>query len=329
MNRPRKKDKHLPRCVHEKHGAFYYVKKNKWMPLGKTLSEALANYAQQVEQPRGGMAGLIDKVLSYIKPTISKNTYDQYRQAAKRLKLILEEFAPDQVMPRHVAEIKVSLSDTPAMSNRILSFLKVVFQYAVEWQMVDVNPCVGIKRHKEGRRERYITDDEYIAIYEQADVRLKSVMEILYLTGQRVSDVLSIKRTDILPTGIEFTQKKTGAKLTCGMTTELQEAIDRALALQGAKEYPTLFVSRYGRVLSYGGLRDTWRVATKNANVKDANIHDLRAKSLTDAKKQGIDATALAGHTTARQTERYIRNRQSPVVSIPKLSPAMRQKIVK
>ncbi|ETF00699.1 integrase [Advenella kashmirensis W13003] len=329
MSRPRKKDKHLPPCVHEKHGAFYYVKKGKWNPIGKTLAEALENYARHVDQPRGGMPALIEKVLTYIKPSLSDNTYDQYRQAATRLNKILAEFAPDQVMTKHVAEIKVSLSDTPAMANRILSFLKVVFQHAVEWQMVDSNPCIGIKRHKEGRRERYITDEEYIAIYDHANIRLKSIMEILYLTGQRISDVLSIRCDDISESGISFTQKKTGAKLTCGMTPELQDAIQRAKALHGRKEYPFLFVSRYGRELTYGGLRDTWREAVKSAGVVDANIHDLRAKSLTDAKKQGIDATALAGHTTARQTERYIRNRQSPVVSIPKLSPALRRKIVK
>lgn len=113
------------------------------------------------------------------------------------------------------------------------------------------------------------------------------------------------------------------------LRTIYKEAIDRAFQLHGDKVYPLLFVSRYGRELTYFGLRDTWRAAVKAARIEDANIHDLRAKSLTDAKKQGIDATALAGHTNARQTERYIRNRQSPVVSISKLSPALRQKIVK
>ncbi len=70
------------------------------------------------------------------------------------------------------------------------------------------------------------------------------------------------------------------------LRTIYKEAIDRAFQLHGDKVYPLLFVSRYGRELTYFGLRDTWRAAVKTAGIEDANIHDLRAKSLTDAKNR-------------------------------------------
>ena len=50
--------------------------------------------------------------------------------------------------------------------------------------------------------------------------------------------------------------------------------------------------------------------------------NDLRAKSLTDAKKQGKNAQALGGHASETMTLRYIRNRETIVAS----SPSIRQK---
>ena len=48
MNRPRKKDRHLPACVFQRHGAIWYVKRGKWTRLGPTsdLAGALAEYAR-------------------------------------------------------------------------------------------------------------------------------------------------------------------------------------------------------------------------------------------------------------------------------------------
>src|SRR5690606_20331182 len=139
-----------------------------------------------------------------------------------------QEFAPHQVMPKHVAALKLDMSDTPNMANRVLSFLRVVFSYAVEWQMVDSNPCIGIRRHEEAKRKRYITDAEFEAIRSHAHPRLKIVVDLLYLTGQRVVDVLTIKRADITDQGILFEQQKTKAKLLVRWTPELKEAVKQA-----------------------------------------------------------------------------------------------------
>ena len=40
-------------------------------------------------------------------------------------------------------------------------------------------------------------------------------------------------------------------------------------------------------------------------------FHDIRAKSITDAEAQGLDPQRLAGHTTAKQTETYLRSKRT------------------
>jgi len=321
MGRPRKSDKHLPPCVYEKHGAYYYVKGGRWTRLAADLPTALAEYARRFDNPKGGMPDLVERVLTYIEPNLSKNTVSQYRIAAARVKEAMGEFAPHQVLPRHVAALKADMANTPNMANRVLSFLRVVFAHAVEWGEADSNPCIGIMRHKEGKRKRYITDDEYAAIYAHANPRLQVIIDILYLTGQRVGDVLKLKQLDLMPEGIQFQQEKTGARLMVRWTPELRAVIERANALNGNVVGMNLFRTRArgGRPPSYGVTRDAWQEAVKAAGIEDAHIHDLRAKSLTDAKRQGKDPKALAGHTNQAMTDRYIRERDMPLVEGPTL----------
>lgn len=316
--RLRKTNQHLPRCVYMRHGSYWYVKAGKWHSLGKDLHAALATYASWIESPAGGTAALIDRVLLHVTPKLAPATVRSYKTAARRLKKMLIEYAPDQVQPRDVAAIKVALGATPNFANRCLSLLRVVFSHALEWQMVATNPCVGIKRHIERKRSRYLSDDELSKIREKAGPRLQAIIDLLYYTAQRVGDVLAIRRNDLTDSGIRFAQGKTGVKLTVGWTPELRAAVERAKILNGNIRALTLFHNRRGRVPDYRTVQLQWDTACQAAGVSDAHIHDVRAKSLTDAKREGSDATALAGHTSARMTDRYIRLRESPVVSGPR-----------
>ncbi|SEI41997.1 Site-specific recombinase XerD [Azotobacter beijerinckii] len=320
--RPRKTDRHLPAKVYQKHGAFYYVHQNKWERLGGTLEEALTAYAKKVQATSSGagMPALIDRVLTQVSPTLKPNTVLQYTAAAERLKDILAEFNPDQVLPRHVAAIKNSMAATPNMGNRVLSFLRAVFTYAVEWQIVDSNPCIGIRRHAEKKRDRYLADEEFQAICAQATENMRVIYQMAYLTAQRINDVLSIRLADITEDGIAFKQQKTDKRLIVKMTPDLADVIARAKALPRSARGLTLFTTkRTCKPVIYETVKQQWRKACERAGVENATLHDIRAKSLTDAKREGKDATKLAGHADPRMTDRYIRLREIDVADGPTL----------
>ena len=125
--RRRMKDRHLPACMYQKHGAYYLVRKNVWTRLGVDYQEALIAYAKAMDpKSQGGMPALIDKVLEHMTPRLALNTVKQYQIAAAKLKETFAEFEPRQVLPKHVALLKMHMADTPNMCNRILSFLRVV-----------------------------------------------------------------------------------------------------------------------------------------------------------------------------------------------------------
>jgi integrase len=310
----------LPPCVYFKHGAYWLVKKGKWTRLGVSLAEALEAYARIVETRKGSMPELIEKVYAYHCRNKAKSTCDQYRQAADRLKEIFKSSDPAQVKSKHVAAIKVSLAATPNMSNRITSFLRTVFTYAVEWQLVESNPCIGVRRHEESKRTRLISDDEWRAIYAQAGPRLRVIMELQYLTGQRINDVLKIRRSQITDEGVTFEQQKTDAKLVIRWSRPLRAAVAAAEALSAGKPPAlTLLRGRYNGAPDYRSVLLQWNEACKAAGVEDARLNDGRAKSATAANSQGLSAQALLGHTTPQHTERYIRDRAGHEAKGPRM----------
>lgn len=319
MNRPRKKDRHLPRCVYAKHGAFWYVKAGKWTKLGTTLIGCLEAYARLYEAPQGGMGKLIDTALEVLKPSLKLSTVKQYEGAAKILKHAFADFSPEQIKPKDVAVFKVARARTPNMANRCLSLLRQVFDYALEQQIpgVEINPAIGIKRHKEAKRTRLISIDEYVAIYAESGPRLQVIEDLLIRTGERIIDVLKIRRADLLEEGIRFQQMKTGAKRVVPWTPELMEVVDRAKVLNGNIRALTLLHGRKGKVPDYRTVKLQWDKACGRAGVTDATLHDLRAVAATWARKQGMNATKLLGHTNSAQTERYLRDKEEVVAEGP------------
>lgn len=307
----------LPPCVYHKHGSYWFVKGGKWTRLGSNLEEALTAHAKMHAAPKGGMVALVNAALPHICRNVKPSTAKQYQHAANILRRKLVQFAPEQVMPRHVAQLKADLANTPNMANRCLSVLRQVFDYALERQLVDSNPAIGIKRHKEAKRTRLLSLEEYAAIYKHAPPRLQVIMDLCIRTGERISDVLKIRRTDLTEEGIRFEQMKTGARRVVPWTAELRAVVDKAKALPGSVRGLTLLCNRRGKAPDYSTVKIQWDTARKAAGVPDARIHDLRAVAATWARKQGKNPTALLGHSSPAQTERYLRDKEEVLAEGP------------
>lgn len=111
------------------------------------------------------------------KPPLKPNTLKQYEAACERLKENFADFEPRKVLQRHVVALKLHMADTPNMSNRVISVLRAVFAYALEQQIVDSNPCIGVRRHLEHKRDRYITHSEFQAICANSSDNMRVIYE--------------------------------------------------------------------------------------------------------------------------------------------------------
>lgn len=318
--RPRKQNRHLPACVYQKHGAYYYVKNNKWTRLGDNLHDALLAYARIVAVPTEGVPSLIEKAMPFILDKVSESTQKQYLYCERLLKEMFAEFTPDQVTHGSVIKMLDMWRHSPSTANRLLTVLKQVFQWALDREMVSRNPCESVRRLSQDSRDRLITPDEYRQIYNEAAPWMQIIMDLCYLTGQRIGDVLVIQHEDLKDEGIYFEQAKTGAKLTVAWTDDLRSVVQRAIEVTAAantRPSPYLIPTRKGTPRAHTNVWRVFKEACRRVQINDVTLHDLRAMSGTEAEKQGQDPSALLGHTDRKTTQIYLRDKSVKVVSGP------------
>lgn len=321
--RPRKQERHLPSCVYHKHGAYYLVKEGKWRRLGSDLHTALLQYATLMALPTDGLPALIDRALPAITAEKSQTTRTQYEYCAKQLKEVFAEFRPEQVNHGVIVQMMDAYSDRKAIANRMLTVLRLTYAWALDRGIVQIDPTVSVKRFTPKSRDRLITPAEYTAIYAQCAPWLQIVMDMCYLTGQRIGDVLKIEYSHLLDEGIFVEQQKTGKKLIVGWTPELRAVVARAKDENTKiKSMRYLLAGRAGKMRLPSNVWRCFKDAANAAGVEDVTLHDLRAMAGTEAERQGFDPTALLGHTDRRTTQIYLRDRNPKVVSGPGRSQA-------
>lgn len=304
--------------MYQKHGAYWYVKGGKWRKIGVDLHSALTEYARIVAAPTDGMPALIDEALPILTRNVSESTRKQYEYCAALLRESFADFYPAQVRHGDVVEMLDGYSDRKALANRLLTVLKLVFQWALDRGRVEANPCVSVKRFAQKSRDRLITPAEYAAIYEKCPPWLQCVMDLCYLTGQRIGDILKIERHHLQDDGIYFEQQKTGKRLVVEWTPDLRAVTDRAASLisEGLRTR-YLIAGRAGNIRLGSNVWRVFKDAAISAGASDVTLHDLRAMSGTDAESQGIDPTALLGHSDTRTTRIYLRDKRPKLVKGP------------
>lgn len=313
----------LPARLHEKHGAFYYVHRNKWRLLSRDYGEALRLYADLIAPKRAGsIPDLIDRGVE--RKVLAANTKKAYQGAAKRLKVAFEAFDAEDFRPTHFYQWITKKQITDSMAQLYRSVMVAAMQLAVEEGLIDQNPMREVKNWSGGCRDRYLTNAEYLAIREKANPTLRAIIAISLQTGQRLGDVLKIKYADLTDEGVYVEQEKSQRKtrMCIAWTPDLQEAIAAAKLMHTSIKGLTLFSTKKGKPLPYSTVRGWWLKATALAGVENGHIHDIRAKTGTDAKKQGLDSMALLGHKSESSHLRYQRNKDIPLVQpLPMVKP--------
>jgi integrase len=202
----------------------------------------------------------------------------------------------------------------PVAANREIALLSHIFARALEWELVDVNPCSGVQRNNEAPRDRYVTDEEFLVVYDAASRLIQIMMGLALLTGQREGDLLQIRVSDLLANGISFQQRKTKRKLIVEWSPALRHVTEQALALPRSTVQSVYLVCQAdGQPYSCSGFKTAWqrhiRTCLQDGKLAERfTFHDLRAKAGSDAEDG-----RLLGHTDPRILERVYK-RKSEVV---------------
>lgn len=342
MGRTRKKDKHLPPRVYQKHGAFYYVRPSgEWVRLGESLPEAMAEWARIVDKPTSAstMNKLFDRYMLEVAPKKAPRTYKDNQNEIKALRAVFGEMRPQDVEPHHVGRfLEVRGDQAPVRANREKALLSHVFTKAMLWNVVKSNPCRGVKRNTERARDTMADMQDLLGFLSVAPDLLRAYVLFKYCVGRRQGEILATRLDQLREDGIHYRNAdrptKRGKQVIIGWTPELREAVALAKALPRPVRGLYLFCTREGQPYTGDGFRSIWQRAMRKAIergvVKERfTEHDLRANAATDAEAQGKSAFKLLAHASRATTEVYLRTRKVETVEAvtpPKLPPKLSNK---
>ena len=320
MGRKRQSRRDLPERVYQKHGAYYFVDAdNKWQKVGKTVSEVYRWYADMVHDDIqiNTMSQIMDRYLGEVLPEKAPSTVRNEERAVKRLREVFGDTKPGDIRPVDIYKYQDTRArkNTKAESNNERRTLSNLFACAVKWGLTDKNPVREVKTLRLKTRDRYITDEEFKQLYEKARPKMKCIMDVAYLTALRKGDILKIKLSDLQDGVLQVVTEKTKKKQSFVVEGVLAEAIARAKALRRNVLSTFLFSDRTGKQMDKNNFANMFDTLKKKCNLADVHFHDIRAKSLTDADRQGLNAQLMAGHKNRAMTDRYIKDRQGDRVT--------------
>lgn len=311
------KGENLPRGLHLKGARYYHVSgttPRKWTPLGSDRARALLEWAKLEGESPDPSVRTFDVVASRYEreviPTKARLTQRDNARELENLRAVFGRVLLDAIKPHHVrAYLDKRGQKAKSRANRERALLSHVFNKAREWGYTDAtNPCQGVKGFSESGRDRYVADDEFLAVYKCADDLLKDAMDLALLTGQRPADVLKIKRTDLHDGALWVRQNKTGTRLGIELVGELASVVKRITERPRKASGIYLIQDTNGQALRHDALRYRFDKARKLAGV-DFQFRDLRAKAATDTGDLAHSQKLLA-HKHREMTEQYVRARK-------------------
>lgn len=258
------------------------------------------------------MNDLFDRYEKECVPKLSARTQKDYKAILRRLRESFGHMDPLAVKPRDVGRF-LDVDKGKVSANRHISVLSAVFSKAVgRWYVHDDlrNPCTGVERNETSPRTRYITNEEFAALYAIVSPSVKIAMELALMTSQRQGDLLKAtwRQIDVTKRLMYFEQGKTGKKLAIRITPRFEELLVRARRIPPMLPRLHLIRRRDGLPYTSEGFKALWQRwmgrALKRGVLKQRfTFHDLRAKCVSDNKS--IEAAMqLAGHTNMAMTRR-------------------------
>ena len=172
-----------------------------------------------------------------------------------------------------------------------------------------VNNCLNVKRFKENKRDRYLSEEEAKRLgkvldrLENKDPYLVGAIRLFYFTGARRSEILSAKWEWIKDNTLMLPDSKTGFKII-PLSEDAQDALKKI-----PKQLDNPYIICGGKPKSHlVEISRSWRRIAKEAELNDFRLHDLRHNFASAAVNQGMSLAlirGMLGHKSVQTTNRY------------------------
>ncbi|MGX1263880.1 integrase/recombinase XerD [Rossellomorea marisflavi] len=261
---------------------------------------------------------------------LSKNTIDSYKRDLKSYSLYIKNVEGmegwNEVSRVNIVQFLGHLGDQGKSSKTVarhVASIRSFHQFLLREKAVEQDPTVHLETPRTERKlPKILSLSEVEALLEAPDattplgMRDKAMLELLYATGIRVSELIGMKLDDLhLNMGFIRCIGKGNKEriIPIGQTAMnvLGDYLEHSrLKLRSGKERDDhLFLNHHGRGMSRQGFWKNLKALQKKANIeKDLTPHTLRHSFATHLLENGADLRAvqeMLGHADISTTQIY------------------------
>lgn len=259
---------------------------------------------------------------------LSENTLQSYHRDLNKYALFLKNNYQlekwDTVTRSHVLQFLYELNDqnkSSATISRALSSIRLFHQFLIRENYTTTDASLHIDSPKKERKLPKILSteevDKLLSLPQDGPFgqRNKAMLEVLYATGLRVSELLSLKLTDLhLTMGFVRCVGKGQKERIVPLGKMAQKAVEIYLnqgrqALLKRKQNEYLFLNHHGAAMTRQGFWKVLKTIALQAEIKkEITPHTLRHSFATHLLENGADLRAvqeMLGHADISTTQIY------------------------
>lgn len=228
--------------------------------------------------------------------------------------------ADSDALAEYIAELRES-GKSVATVSRVIASVKSLYSYMYGKQLLAENPSVGLSPEKSVQKLPQIMSNEEVELLlaqpGNADfkgIRDKAMLEVLYATGIRVSELLDLTVGDVNLTSGFIRCHSRNKERVIPLYPEALKALNEYMVgvrgqMIGTPEEAFLFVNMGGERMSRQGFWKIIKYYQKKADIqKDITPHTLRHSFAAHLLENGADIKAIKemmGHADISSTQIY------------------------
>lgn len=266
----------------------------------------------------------ISEFLSYLELDLnySNNTINSYDNDLKKFDSYFKNKDLLKLNVNDLVKYISTLKDlSPASVSHMISTLKTFYSYFIKIDKIKVNPTDALKSPKLGLHlPEYLTEDEIdklldIKIEDPFSARNKALLELMYATGLRISEVISLefKNIDFEECIVRVMGKGSKERIVPindYALKALSTYIDNYRPLMIKKDINNyIFLNNHGKQMTRQGVfKMIKQECLKKGIKKDISPHTIRHTFATHLLLNGADLRIiqeLLGHSDISTTQIY------------------------
>ena len=264
------------------------------------------------------------RIERHIKPLLGRKKLSDVTRAD------IKQFLVDVANGKTAADLKTGkhgrarVSGGKGTATRTVGLLGGIFSFACDLEVIEANPVRGIKRFQDRRMERFLSEEEIVALghalREAEDSgrnrQATNIIRLLILTGARRAEIekLTWHEVDLPNRVLKLDDSKTGQKVIRLSSPAAQLLSEIPSGTNSNFVFPATRGEGH-----FTGTPKVWRNIRESVGMPTLRIHDLRHSyaSLAAGLGAGLPLIgALLGQKSASTTQRYVHFSNDPLQSM-------------